>query len=193
MRPSPNLLKRLVTRVSYAVAAALGGALAVGCVVADTPDISESSNAATAAVDSVPIDTNATLDTGAGNGVGVFVEYASGGHWAIFTACDTATSGEICSFDILVSAGMGSIQSFAGQSLGATDSLELNSDGSLELVARTAMGLDGVTFDTAPGVAIAVTVSLDSLEQARFIYWVGSGILHRGAPTDPVILAPGTP
>src|SRR5690606_41867852 len=50
------------------------------------------------------IDTDATLaDIEPGRGVGLFVEYASGGHWRVCVTCDTLESELGCQWDGLVS------------------------------------------------------------------------------------------
>ena len=46
------------------------------------------------------VDTNRSLSATAGQGVGVFVEYDSGGHWDITWTCDTALSKESCDFSL---------------------------------------------------------------------------------------------
>ncbi|MET0591223.1 MAG: hypothetical protein ABW133_00890, partial [Polyangiaceae bacterium] len=48
----------------------------------------------------VTIDTDAQLATEAGKGAGLLVEYGNGGHWHIFTVCDTAVSSFSCNFDV---------------------------------------------------------------------------------------------
>src|SRR5258706_3740895 len=51
----------------------------------------------------VGLDTNMTVDAQPGDGVGMFVEYAEGGHWRLWTTCDTNTSHTTCSFEAYVS------------------------------------------------------------------------------------------
>src|SRR6185295_8574160 len=53
-------------------------------------------------VQNAPIDTGAALDTQPGQGAGVFIEYAAGGKWHLFTSCDTVKSGFGCIWDIIV-------------------------------------------------------------------------------------------
>src|SRR4051812_13377028 len=55
--------------------------------------------------------TNAAIDVDAklelsepGEGAGVFVEYASGGHWTVTTSCDTNQSKAPCEWDLIMTA-----------------------------------------------------------------------------------------
>ena len=47
------------------------------------------------------IDTDGTLETTPGEGIGAFIEYAEGGRWHVFTACDTDLSGLPCYFNVV--------------------------------------------------------------------------------------------
>jgi hypothetical protein len=146
----------------------------------------------TATPQKVAIDTGATIDAKPGDGVGVFVQYATGGHWTITTACDTNTSGFDCNFDLFLS-GVDSSTTLSnpkGQSLEGLDTVEIQADGTVHLYADTLTGLDGITFDAQPGAAIQLEMYLDGAAQPRFVYWVGDKVLHTGAPTDPIDLAP---
>jgi hypothetical protein len=140
----------------------------------------------------VAIDTGATLSSKGGDGVGVFVQYASGGHWTLTTACDTNTSGQPCGFDLFV-AGIDAstiLSNPTGTTLEAGDVIEVLPDGSIHLQTVTSTGLDGITLDTTAGATLDLVMYLDGLPQPQFIYWIGDKVLHTGAPTDPINLAP---
>jgi hypothetical protein len=156
----------------------------------------------------VTIDTGATIDATGGNGVGVFVQYAAGGHWTVTTACDTTTSQQSCGFDVFIGG--------VGSTTGATDpkdpnqatstttaitniqTVDPNGDplgfemdqGVLHVSTNTSVNLDGFTFDTPAGATIELELYLDQVAQPRFVYWIGDKVLHTGAPTDPVDFAP---
>src|SRR5579872_4762858 len=49
------------------------------------------------------VDTGQTLSAPAGQGVGVFIEYQTGGHWHLAWTCDTELTGRDCPFVIAVS------------------------------------------------------------------------------------------
>ena len=147
--------------------------------------------------DTVAIDTGATLSSPAGAGVGVFVEYTAGGHWTVTTACDTTTSGDACGFDIFV-AGAGANGSTVlsnpnGTTLAQGDGVDIQSDGSYHLFTNTATTNEGMTFDATAGGTVELEIYLDGVPQPRFVYWIGGKVLHTGAPTDPIELAPSAP
>ena len=141
------------------------------------------------------IDTDETVTTDPGEGVGLFVEYADGGHWRVFTACDTKLSGMPCNFDVIVSVvnRKDELSGVKAQDLSGEGGIEIRTDGSARLITETTNGLDGMTFDTTPGAVVEIDTYLDGGPEPRFVYWVGDGVLHTGAPTNPVQLAPATP
>lgn len=139
------------------------------------------------------VDTGATLDALPGDGIGAFIEYAEGGQWHVFTTCDTTSSGLPCAFNIVASVASGaSYGSAHGASLEEGDEVFEYSDG-VELAALTSNDIDEMTFQAPEGDAVRFEVYLDGQLDARFIYWVGGGAVHNGAPTDPIDLRPNTP
>jgi hypothetical protein len=144
----------------------------------------------------VVIDADATLQSTAGQGVGVFVEYATGGHWTVFATCDYDVqqgTPQPCAFDVFATplTTGAAITNPQGTSLLGKDTVETQRDGSVHLSAEVSDDSPGMTFDSTAGDAVELDVYLDSNEDARFIYWVGKGVLHQGAPTDPIDMAPG--
>ncbi len=137
--------------------------------------------------DTVAIDTGATLSTTPGTGVGVFVEYAAGGHWTVTTACDTSTSDQACGFDIFVAGADANtiLSNPAGATLAGDDGVDIQTDGSFHLATNTSTALEGMTFDATPGATVELEMYLDGVPQPRFVYWIGGKVLHTGAPTDP--------
>src|SRR5215472_7303151 len=73
----------------------------------------------------VDVDTNRTMTAQPGDGVGVFTEYAAGGHWHIFWTCDTNRTNFDCLFNVGISTA-GAITNPAGDALDTTDQLSLN-------------------------------------------------------------------
>ena len=143
----------------------------------------------------VTIDADATLDAKAGEGIGVMVEYTTGGHWRVFTTCDYnsfANPGQPCAFDVfatVLDAG-GSIDNPKGQELQGKDGIEIQSDGTVHLYTENTVRLSGFTFDTAPGAMVELDVYFDAVQDPHVIYWVGKDVLHRGAPTNPLHFVP---
>ena len=58
---------------------------------------SSSGGAATQPLVVVDVDTGGTLVTTPGNGIGVYVEYQSGGHWRVSWTCDSSLTNLSCS------------------------------------------------------------------------------------------------
>jgi hypothetical protein len=139
-----------------------------------------------------------------GSGIGVGVEYAEGGLWSVSVTCDTSLTGESCNYDLLVSTDEDSgITAFEGVALESDDILSAPDDFAVSAVLATGDDTDGFGFTTAPGATVRVSAllydphgnggPLDWSDDPRFISWVGDGAVHRGAPTNPVDLAPNRP
>lgn len=142
----------------------------------------------------LPIDPDAVMSLSPGDGAGFFVEYASGGHWDVFTTCDTSTSGASCNFDAVISADPDvALSGVEGTNLGSGDSVLLQSDGSVRLVTDTSFGTNGLHFDAEPGATIEFDVLLDGEPQPRFVYAVSDGALLEGVPSNPVDFSPASP
>lgn len=163
---------------------------------ATTPSPSPSASATTTANEpsasplTVLIDSGKTLDANPGEGVGLFFEYAGGGHWHLHTTCDTSSSGYGCDFSVDATPQAGSsLDAVADEGLSGDDVAETRG-GSLHFAAHTTTGSKGVTFTTAPGALLEVQTYLDGNLEGRYVYWVGSGVLHAGAPTNPLVLQP---
>jgi hypothetical protein len=149
----------------------------------------------------VSITPDKTLDSPPGQGVGLFVEYVTGGHWHVWTTCDSLVASNadgstpVCSFDAFLSVvdGSGKITNALGEKLENKDAVTTSGDGSVHFFAETSTDVDGITFDTPPGAVVQLEAYLDGQPDPRFIYWYGDQILHAGSPTDPVDFAPSAP
>jgi hypothetical protein len=142
----------------------------------------------------VAIDADALLEAEPGDGIGVMVEYGTGGHWHVFTTCDyntPANPGVPCAFDIFATAlGRTTIENASGEDLAGNDSIKLDAEGTLHLYTENTLGLNGMSFDAAPGAVVELEVYLDGQPDPHFIYWVGKDVLHTGAPSNPVRFEP---
>lgn len=70
------------------------------------------------------LDTNASMTQTPGQGVGVFAQYDSGGHWYVWWTCDTNISHDACAFSIQATvAGGGGITDAMAQGFAPTDTL----------------------------------------------------------------------
>jgi hypothetical protein len=138
------------------------------------------------------IDTDIALDSKPGDGVGIFVEYYAGGHYRIWTTCDTDTSGAVCPFDIFTSVDTAStIETITEDNLEGFDSITVNQNkGTIDLHFETDYDYDAIGIDVTPGAILRVEAYLDGAADSRFVYWFGDGVLHKGAPTNPVDFIP---
>ena len=59
------------------------------------------------------------------------------------------------------------LENVAGADLDPTDSISVGSDGSVNLVANTSFGMDGVTFETTPGAIVTADVLLDGVGEVE--------------------------
>lgn len=142
----------------------------------------------------------AKLVANPGEGVGVFIEYGNGGHWNVFTTCDFNTpsnQGYGCAFDVYATliGSTGQLTNLQANDLqGFDDSITLDYDGSAHLYTENELALSGMSFDAPAGAIVEFDVYIDGAEDPHFIYWVGDfggqQVLHSGAPSDPLDLAP---
>jgi hypothetical protein len=173
----------------FTLAAAVGlSAASSGCFVVTSPGNG-------AAIQQASLDTDATLSVKGGAGAGVFVQYASGGHWDVYTSCDYATSGAPCSFDVILSApdATATLSNPKGQALGGSDQAVLNADGTISLITMTTTALDGVTFDADAGATVQVDMTLDGVDHPELLDWVSGGKVVLGASANPVDFIPTEP
>ena len=143
-----------------------------------------------ATVEEASIDADASLDIEPGGGAGVFVEYEAGGLYHVTTSCDAAASGA-CYWDVVVTTlDRATVQSVSPVDLESDDSLSFGAGNQVRIVAYTDQDFDGFTLQTDPGAAIQLDALLDNAPANRFMFWVGDGALHSGAPSNPVNLVP---
>lgn len=141
-------------------------------------------------IEQATIDTDQLLDVEPAVGAGVFIEYESGGTYHVTTSCDVR-SGVDCFWDIVVTTLNGaSVKGLAPLDLEPNDSVSLGATDQLRLVAYTGDDFDGFSFETEPGAAIEVDALLDDGAANKFMFWVGDGAVHNGAPSNPLDLVP---
>jgi hypothetical protein len=185
----------------------VSGTLMLACTVETRSSgtivpVSEPPNASPAAAGSneamlVDVDTNRTMVAQPGDGVGVFTEYAAGGHWHIFWTCDTNRTRFDCGFNIAISTSS-PITDAAGESLDVNDALSVAkvSTGQLGVVAQTSTQVKGITFDTMPGTSVTLDAQLDGERDGRILFFVQDGQVnggYSGPLADPITFEPSTP
>lgn len=140
------------------------------------------------------LDADGLIDVDPAEGVGVFVEYSAGGHWHVFTSCDSNVSRHDCLFDVVVHAtGPNGILGASGDSLEDDDSVSLFGSDGVQMVSYTDYDFDGFYVDTDPGAGLSVDALLDDQCAATYVYWVDQQAVHAGAPSTPFELVPSAP
>lgn len=192
---------RSVARWS-SVAMMAGAAFLAGCIANSTDHHGGGSGGGTYASSSsggaditplvVHVDTDGTLVTTPGNGIGVYVEYQTGGHWSVSWTCDTALTNLSCSFVVDASVTAGSIAE-TGETVEVGGAVSQATPQQLEATTTTTTGVDGVLFDATPGAPITVTVSLNAPVSFFFVQdnQVNGG--WQGALTNPLVFQPSAP
>jgi hypothetical protein len=186
----------LMTRIFGLLAAAL-----VGCALdSQPPPLGDmpAYDAGTSGLMLATVDTGVMLTDPPGTAVGVFVEYAAGGHWHLWWTCDTTLSNLSCTFDVIATIPTGTITNVTGDRLESDDSLTTPSATEVALVTNTTTGVDGVFFDTAPGATITVVQRIGNTQDGAFFFWSQNGTIEGGttstqAVADPLSFVPSTP
>lgn len=196
MQPSSiklSVLRRMTSILGLAATVAVGAANTGCIIVSDRIDDGTTTTIVDDGTAALTIDADAEIDVSPGDNVGVLVQYASGGHWNVFTSCDTLWTDVACEFDLFITPEAGSsLFNVSSSELEGSDVIELLDDGTLHLQTTTTTSFDGITFDTDPGALVEIYMVLDGYEQPEYFYSVGDGRLQEGAPTDPVAFVPSS-
>ncbi|HWO10787.1 MAG TPA: hypothetical protein VNN80_14940 [Polyangiaceae bacterium] len=152
-------------------------------------------------VEELRIDSGGQVQLSPGEGIGVAVEYAGEGRWSVETSCDTTLTALTCAYDLLVSTDeLSPIAGYEGVALEEDDGLVALDAFAVSGEFLTGDDADGFGFTTSPGATVRVSALVYDLETGwgwsddpRILSWFGNGGVHRGAPTNPVDLAPDRP
>ncbi len=194
MSSSPQRFASLLATFACGAVFALAG---TGCVLAGAHDDQTS----TATRDNTPadpgrmtdvvVDADASMTLDPGSGVGLFVEYRSGGRWSLLTTCDTSISKRACAFDVLVTTvGGGTFANVEAQNPGPNGSVSVTGHTSIALSTDTSFEASGVVFDATPGARIQIDASLDGRDAQRFVFVVSKGQVVKGVITNPATFTP---
>jgi hypothetical protein len=142
----------------------------------------------------VIVDTDRVMNATPGDGVGVFTEYRTGGHWRIWWTCDTNKTSQSCAFT--VTATSSSVSNVAGISLEAGDSADQTNLTEATASTTTTTSVQGMTFDTPPDATITLDAQIGGQESPEILFFVQDGKInggYMGSLTDPLKLEPSAP
>lgn len=126
----------------------------------------------------VEVDTDQTMVAVGGEGVGVFIEYRSGGHWTLWWTCDSKLTNQSCDFSVNASAS-GPITNIDAAALPG-GFVTSPSATSVAATSTTNTEVHGIKFDTAPGAVITVDAAVGGLTDGAFLFFVQDGVVNGG-------------
>jgi len=180
-------------------------ALAVACTI-DTSDPAPRGGryVPPTTEDGTPVDTatpqlvRAVVDTDqrmsnviGGEGVGVFIEYQSGGSWRVRWTCDSARTRQACNYKVRVAASaILEPQAEGGASISSSGTKFVS------LTTATSYDVQGVSFATDPGEVITLEVEVDGVKTGAYVFFVQDGKVnggYEGKLSNPIELVPSAP
>jgi hypothetical protein len=147
----------------------------------------------------VDVDNDKTMNAAPGDGVGVFIEYGTGGHWHVWWTCDTNvnTQGALtCDFTIRATVTDGAITVVKDQTPKGATRLTGTPTQELDAVTTTGAEVHGVYFDAKPGAVITLEAQIGGQEDGRYFFFVQNGQVNggfAGTLTDPLMLEGAKP
>ncbi|MDP9034155.1 MAG: hypothetical protein M3O50_05070 [Myxococcota bacterium] len=192
----------------WAPAAVFGAVCAlagVGCIAEQSSASSSAGSAGSVANAAAPqgsgvqpmlvdVDPDRTMSAVPGQGVGVFTEYATGGHWHVWWICDSSTTQLSCDFDVIASVDSGAITGVSGEAIAASDRLSQETPQRVEAVTTTTVGRSGIWFDTDPNAIVTLDARLNGAEDGKFLFFVQGGAIngsYSGTLTNPLMFEAG--
>jgi hypothetical protein len=145
------------------------------------------------------IDANAELSPPlAGEEAGLFIEHlqdpgSAEWYWRVTASCDTHVSGSACSWDVLATpTTVPSYEDSVPTGDDPRDTLGLYDPYTVAMYSITDFELDGFLLYTDPGVTVEFEIYLDrdAVQGQRYVYWIGDGAVHAGAPSNVIDLTP---
>lgn len=139
----------------------------------------------------VTIDDGSALGFTPGDGVGVFVTHRGAGHWTVQTSCDSRQSGASCIFELVAQADSAAqfIDAQDTPALALPDHVLERLDG-VSAYFETSLEADELGLALTPDAPLTLSVTLDGTPAPEFIYWIGDGLTHQGAPSTPITFVP---
>ena len=184
-----------MTKLLLASSAALSLAFSLGCVIDSTdapPRVQQTGSDPTQEPPPPPdpnfvdpavveIEPDRTMTAEGGEGVGVFVEYSTGGKWYVYWTCDTALSGQPCQFLLRMTATDGVL------TVGDEDAR------AFEFESLTRTEINEAHFQAKPGADVQIEAIIGGERDARFFFFVQNGTIkggYTGVLTNPLIFRP---
>jgi hypothetical protein len=127
----------------------------------------------------VEIDSDQTLSSPPGDGVGVFVEYARGGHWHLWWTCDTAQTSQSCEFSVSATAASGTITNLDASELEG-GFVASPTPSRVDAKSTTTTQVHGIRFDTEPGAVLTVEAAVGGVKDGAFLFFVQDGKINGG-------------
>ena len=127
----------------------------------------------------VTVDTDQTLNAAGGAGVGVFVEYAKGGHWHVWWTCDTSQTGQSCDFSVTATVASGTLRNVDGADLPG-GFFTSPSPNEIDAKTTTRSETAALRFDSDPGAVVTIAASVGGVTDGAFLFFVQNGQLNGG-------------
>jgi hypothetical protein len=147
----------------------------------------------------VTVDTDRKLSALPGDGLGIFIEYASGGQWHVWLTCDAHTSPTVprwCTFDLDISS-ESDITNPLYDASGTNNAMSINSPDTKRFKAHmmTSDQAAGVTFSSDQGAVVRIAAKVDGRYVAPF-FFIEDGVVNGSNTcplTDPLLVRGSTP
>ncbi len=127
----------------------------------------------------VEVDADQTMNAVGGEGVGVFVEYARGGHWHLWWTCDTTKTKQSCEFSVSAAAATGNVSKLDAAELEG-GYVASSTESRVEARSTTTTEVHGIRFDTTPGAVITIDATVGGLRDGAFLFFVQRGQVNGG-------------
>jgi hypothetical protein len=137
----------------------------------------------------VEIDTGRTLNADPGQGVGIFVEYASGGKWHVWWTCDTKKTSSSCAFDLQIRSESGDLETIHSEGVLAGDSVNSSDTRTINAMSNTGDNLVGVRFEAPAHGIITIDATVGGTRDPAYFFFVQDGKPNggfTGALTNPL-------
>ncbi|MGH7281583.1 MAG: hypothetical protein ACRELY_08685, partial [Polyangiaceae bacterium] len=123
----------------------------------------------------VDVDTGKTMTAAPGEGVGIFVEYKTGGHWHVSWTCDTNKTKLGCTFSLQLSSVTGQIANLAINGQAQGDNIQQTDNQTITATTSTTSNAVDITFDADAGGKIQINADVGGVQDSSFFFFVQDG------------------